>query len=125
MHRIALIACLFATSTAPALADPVSDGQIAFRQACSACHNVTRDGRNSMGPNLFGVVGRKVGSAPGYTYSKPLAADNTAGVTWTTDSLSTFLTAPQKAKPGTRMPVAVPDAAKRANLIAYLASLKP
>ena len=113
---------LFVLAGTPVLADDVADGQTVFRQMCSTCHTATAGAKNGIGPNLFGVVGRKVGGAADYKYSAVLAAD---GGKWTADSLSTFLTAPQKVKPGTRMSVSVKDDAKRAKLLAYLASLKP
>lgn len=116
---------LLALAAAPVLADDIADGQLVYKQMCSACHKVTPDQKNGMGPNLFGLVGRKVGSAPGFTYSATLKADNAAGEVWSKDKLSTFLAAPQQVKPGTKMTVAVKDDIKRARLIAYLASLKP
>ncbi|ESQ92912.1 hypothetical protein ABAC460_01305 [Asticcacaulis sp. AC460] len=122
--RTLALAALVAVMASPVLADDVADGQVVFKQMCGACHTATAGGKAGIGPNLFGVVGRKIGSAPGFKYSKPLTADAAAGTKWTKDSISTFLAAPQKAKPGTAMAISVKDEAKRAKLVAYLNSLK-
>jgi cytochrome c len=120
--RIALaisFAAVFAAQTASAqTGDPVK-GKAAFG-VCAMCHSDTA-GKNGVGPSLFGVVGRQAGTAPGFKYS---AAMKAAGP-WTADKLDAFITAPQKAVPGTAMPYAgLKDAAKRADIIAYLATLK-
>ena len=122
--RTFVIAALIAGLASPVLADDVADGQVVFKQMCSACHTATAGGKTGVGPNLHGVVGRKIGSVAGFKYSKPLAADAVAGTKWTKESVSAFLAAPQKAKPGTAMMIAVKDEAKRAKLVAYLNSLK-
>ncbi|ESQ77465.1 cytochrome c family protein [Asticcacaulis sp. AC402] len=122
--RYLAVAALALGVASPAMANDVADGQVVFKQMCSACHTATAGGKAGVGPNLHGVVGRKIGSAPGFKYSKPLTADAAAGTKWTRESVSTYLAAPQKAKPGTSMMIAVKDEAKRAKLVAYLNSLK-
>jgi cytochrome c len=88
---------------------------------CKACH-VTDKGVNRVGPSLFGVVGRKAGTVPGYTYS---AANKNSGVTWTPDKLYTYLENPRKFMPGTKMAFAgIKNPQQRADLIAYLATFK-
>ncbi len=117
IKAVVLAALVFAA--APALADPVADGQAAFVQ-CKACH-ASVAGKTSFGPNLFGVAGRKAGSLPGYKYSDGMKA---AGFKWTDANLDAFLTDPKAKVPGNAMPFAgVADPAKRANLIAYLKTL--
>lgn len=75
-----------------------------------------------MGPNLFGVVGRKAGSYPGYSYS---GAMKSAGSVWTTSKLDAYLADPQKLVPGNNMPLAgISDPQQRADIAAYLATLK-
>ena len=68
------------------------------------------------------MVGRKTGSVPGYTYSPQNQAAN---LTWDEATLDKYLEAPRAMIPGTKMTYAgLKDAEKRANLIAYLATLK-
>lgn len=88
---------------------------------CAACHATTK-GTNKLGPSLFGVVGRKAGTAAGY---KPSPAMVKSGKVWTPAALDAFIAAPAKTVPGTRMPYGgMADAAKRKALVAYLATLK-
>lgn len=88
---------------------------------CSACHAVDPGDAALIGPNLHGVVGRPVAGAPGFDYSPELAA---VGGTWTPAQIDRFLADPAAFAPGTRMGfVGVADAAERADLIAYLATL--
>ena len=89
--------------------------------ACRACHSVDKGGKNGIGPNLNGVAGRQAASAPGFNYSPALKG---AKLRWDDQSLDTFLAAPAKKVPGTRMPIGTPDPAKRAAIIAYLKNLK-
>jgi cytochrome c len=91
-------------------------GKIVFAQ-CRTCH-VTDAGVNKTGPSLNGIVGRKSGSVPGFTYS---AANSGSGITWTKEKLFQYLEKPQRVIPQTKMIFAgIPDAQKRADLIAYL-----
>jgi cytochrome c len=85
---------------------------------CRGCHSV------SIAPTLRGVIGRKVASAPGFSgYSDGLKAK--ADVTWTAETLDTFLTAPSEFAPGTLMPKALSEPQARADVIAYIATLPP
>ena len=90
-------------------------GRRLFAKRCSACHAVDV---NKFGPMLGGVVGRQAGSAAGYNYSPAL---RDADLTWSADSLDRWLTDPRTFIAGTKMPVRVPDASTRRDIIAYLA----
>ncbi len=105
---------------AVAAGDPASGKQV-FETQCSICHS-PQQGRNSIGPSLFGVVGRKSAAEAGYNYSPPFKA---LGVTWDEATLDKYLAGPRAMVPGTKMTYAgLKDDTKRANLIAYLATLK-
>jgi cytochrome c len=122
MKRLALILLLTAAAAPAARAQDaqVAAGKTAFASICALCHTAEK-GRNNIGPSLFGVVGRKAGTAPGFSYSKAMTA---SGITWDADTIDVFITAPQARVPGTKMPYAgLKDAAKRQAIIAYLKSL--
>jgi cytochrome c len=104
-----------------ARAADVEAGKAVFRQQCAICHSPLPD-RNMIGPSLFGVVGRKTGSVPGYAYS---VANKNSNITWTPEMLDKYLDSPQSVIPGTKMPYGgLKNAKKRADLIAYLETLK-
>ena len=97
----------------------IGKGEKVFKK-CSACHKVS-PGENGVGPTLFGVVGRAVDTVPGYAYSGALAGIGS----WTPEHLQEFLAAPKKYAPGTKMAFnGLSKIEDRANVIAYLASLK-
>ena len=101
-------------------ADPAA-GKSVFSSACSICHSV-QPGKNMVGPSLFGVVGRKTGSVPGFHYSP---ANQNANLTWDAATLDKYLQSPRTVIPGTIMTYGgMKDDTKRADLIAYLATLK-
>ncbi len=110
---------LVAASPAFAAGDAKAGAQL-FQQ-CAICHS-NKKGVNMIGPSLFGVVGRKAGTEPGYSYD---AAMKKFGKTWTEARLDKYITDPQKYIPGVKMIYpGMPSATDRANLIAYLATLK-
>jgi len=88
---------------------------------CATCHT-TVAGTNGIGPSLYGVVGRKAGSLPGYTYSDAM---KNSGITWDSQTIDRYITNPQAMVPGNKMPFAgLSEAQKRTEIIAYLATLK-
>src|SRR5689334_22838918 len=100
----------------------IENGKATFNTMCAVCHSVQETGGPNSGPNLLGLVGRKAGSQPDYTmYSEALKA---CGITWSKKTLDTFLVNPGAKVPGTFMPMQIPDNKTRADVIAYLSTLK-
>lgn len=98
----------------------VAAGEKVF-MSCRTCHS-TKPGVNMTGPSLYGLQGHKSGQIPGYKYS---AANKASGITWTNEKLFQYLENPQRVVPGTKMLyTGVKDPQQRADLIAYLDTLK-
>jgi cytochrome c len=78
--------------------DPAA-GEKQFKSKCAICHTVEQ-GKNKIGPSLFGVVGRKSGSIEGFKYSE---ANRAANLTWDEPTLDKYLTDPKALVKGTIM----------------------
>lgn len=112
---------LLLAATGVSHAASAKNGAVVFMR-CAACHNADKDGGNGLGPNLFGVVGRKAASLDGFSYSPALRK---SGITWTDDKLKLWVAHPAKLVPGTRM--AFPGLTKPSDVddvVAYLDTLK-
>ena len=95
----------------------IGSGEKIFKK-CAACHSIIKGGKNAIGPALYNVVGRKVGSVEDYKYSKALAAYEKE---WTLEELNGYLTKPAKWIKGTKMAFAgLRKEADRASVIKYL-----
>jgi len=111
------LAALIVPAQAQQAGDPVA-GEKAFTP-CKACHTVEA-GKNRIGPSLHGVVGRKAGSAPGFTYSPAMA---NSGITWTPENIEKYLADPKAMVPGNKMAFpGLKNEQDRKNVIAYLES---
>jgi cytochrome c len=108
------------TTTTAAATGPAAAGQKVFETQCVICHSISGKG-GVVGPDLTGVVGRKVATVPGFAYSKAMKAKSHL---WTKGNLDIYLTDPQKFVPGSAMPINVPDAKVRSDVIAYLSTTK-
>lgn len=115
MIRFASAVLIAALAASPALA---ADGVQLFQQQCKICH---QGPSTPLAPSLAGVAGKGKASRTDFNYSPALKAK--AG-TWTDADLDQWLKSPGAFVPGTKMVVAVPDAANRAALIAYLHTLQ-
>jgi cytochrome c len=105
----------------PAAADDL-EGKALFKKHCGTCHTAEKGGGKRQGPNLFGVVGRKAGTLPGFAYSDALR-ENKDGIVWARETLDRWLTDPQAFIPGVVMPYKQADPAIRQRLIGYLDTL--
>jgi cytochrome c len=95
-------------------------GASVFAQECAECHSM-KAGKNKKGPSLFGVVGRQGASIADFSYSDALKQ---AGLSWTPEQLDAYIAHPKKVVAGGKMKYdGLDDAAARADLIAYLASI--
>ena len=95
----------------------VVHGEKVFKK-CAACHSIVKGGKNAIGPALYNVVGRKVGSIEDYKYSKALGVYDK---NWTFEELNGFLIKPAKWIKGTKMAYAGLRKEKdRASVIKYL-----
>jgi len=104
-----------------ARAGDAAKGKTVF-QRCAICHVAAKGGGNGLGPNLFGIVGRKAASASNFSYS---AAMKNSGITWSTDKLTAYVTHPATLVPGNRMAFAgINNPDQVADVVAYLATLK-
>jgi cytochrome c len=105
-----------------AAAGDAKSGQAVFMDNCGVCHTAEKGAANKIGPNLFGVVGRKSATAPGYMYSPAMMK---AALTWDVPTLQVYLMGPQKKVPGTKMGFpGFSDPQDEADAIAYLVTLK-
>ena len=126
---LTLFPCVFALAGLSGRADEIAGsaerGRAFFQTNCALCHassSAPGAPTSGQGPSLVGVVGRKAGSLVNFGYSRALAE---SGLTWEPATLDHFLTNPSAAVPGTLMPVPVPQAQDRADLIAFLRTLVP
>ena len=100
--------------------DPAA-GEKQFKAKCAVCHTVEQ-GKNKIGPSLFGIVGRKSSSIEGFKYSE---ANKAANLTWDEPTLDKYLTDPKAMVKGTIMTFpGIKNDTERSDVIAYLATVK-
>ena len=95
----------------------VADGEKVFKK-CAACHSIAKGGGNKIGPALWGVLGRQVGSISDYKYSKAMTAH---GKLWSFEEMNGFLTKPKDWIKGTKMSfLGLKSKKERAAVILYM-----
>lgn len=108
---------ILATLPAQYQAADLDNGKHRFAR-CAACHTITQGGPNMTGPNLWGVFGRKAGTAAGYDYSDGIKA---LAFTWDADHINAWITDPRAVVPGTKMSfMGLKDPKDRIDVIGYL-----
>jgi cytochrome c len=118
----ALSGVVMSASIGIASAQDAAAGEKVFLK-CKACHQIGEGAKNAVGPVLNGVVGRKAGTYPGYSYSD---ANKNSGITWDEATLKEYLKNPRGKVPGTKM--LFPGLTKESdidNVIAYLKQFGP
>jgi cytochrome c len=110
-----------AAYTSETQGDAVRGEQLFMANGCPACHGVTPEDNSKVGPNLIGVVGRQAGTTPSLLVTENLKK---YGVTWSAATLDEFLANPSAKVPGTAMGGILTDPQQRADVIAYLSTLK-
>jgi len=130
MIRFAVAAALLAVTATAALAQPQGPAQAPAAApaqppgefaVCSACHETKAGAAPSLGPNLFGVGGRKAGAVADYDYSPAMKAST---IIWNADSLAAFVADPNKSVAGNKMDYSGADAATAKAIADYLMTLK-
>lgn len=121
MRHLLAATALLALGSTVALADgDPAKGANVFKK-CMACHAAGEGAKNKVGPELNGIVGRKMGSVEGFNYSDTLKEHNAKGDVWTAEILSQYLQNPKAFMPGIKMVFAgLPKDDDRADLIAFL-----
>ena len=119
----AVLSASFLVSATSAIAADLAAGEKVFKK-CKACHTAKKGGKHKVGPNLFGVVGRKAGSTSYKRYKGMKGAD----WTWDEKLLSEYLTNPKKFTKGrtgkaSSMTFKLKKKSQQADVIAYLKSL--
>lgn len=130
----AAAACL--ALTAPGFAGDAKLGEKVFNK-CKACHSIIKEDGTAVikggkvGPNLYGVIGRKIGGYPDFAYGESLLAAGADGTVWDEVELASYVADPSawlKAKDGSaaaKSKMSFKLASGGEDVAAYLASVKP
>jgi cytochrome c len=125
MLRLLLTTTALTTCLAAGAAQGKDDElELSFNDHCRECHSFVKDD-NRLGPSLYGVVGRKAGTEPGFGFTDSLKG---SGVTWDESTLDKWIADPQVVIPGNGMSPpygGVADPAIRKRIIAFLKSISP
>lgn len=136
IFKLLTVAAVLPLMIASVQAADLTKGERTFKR-CLACHSITGDDGaaivkgGKIGPNLYGVVGRGIGSLEGFSYGESMAAVGQSGVVWDEEKIAAFLT-----DPAAWLAEATGDSAAKtmmtfklkkggADLAAYLAKQKP
>ena len=114
---VSVVLMAAATAAAAQSGEPAR-GERVFNQQCKACHVIDKDGHNTIGPNLFGLFGRKAGTVQGFAYSDSMKA---SGITWDDKTVADYLKDPKGRVPDGKMAYAgLKQQMQLDDVIAYL-----
>lgn len=119
LAALGLVAAV-AFSAGSALAGDAGNGEAVFKKKCKACHTVEQGGKHKVGPNLFGIAGANAGATDFAKYTTL----NGTSIVWSDENLDKFLADPDGFAGGKTKMKPLDDAAARADLVAYLKTLK-
>ena len=112
-----VLALGLSVAAGPARAQDAAAGEKVFG-VCRACHQIGETAKIAVGPVLNGVIGRKAGTYPGYSYSE---ANKNSGITWDEATFTTYIKNPRGTIPGTKMIfIGITDEKKIKYLLAFL-----
>lgn len=115
--KLVIAAALITFAAAPALAEGDAAAGKKVYNKCKTCHSLEA-GKNKLGPNLAGIIGREAGSVEGYKYSEAMAS---SGIVWDEATLDAFLAKPKEVVPKSKMAFAgLKKEKQRQDVIAYL-----
>lgn len=115
--KLIIAAALITFAAAPALAEGDAAAGKKVYNKCKTCHSLEA-GKNKLGPNLAGIIGREAGSVEGFKYSKAMAD---SGLVWDEATLDAFLAKPKEVVPKSKMAFAgLKKEKQRQDVIAYL-----
>lgn len=125
------VLCALTIAGGQAMAADAANGEAIFKKRCVACHTI-EEGKNKVGPSLFGVVGRKAGIAAKFKYSESYSEVGAKGLVWTEDKIVNYLEDPKEfmvkasgdPKAKTKMVFKLKPEDQRQDVAAYLATVK-
>jgi cytochrome c len=122
--KLIAVAALLAVAAPTAWAQAPGNataGAAVFKRACAVCHSIDPARQRPTGPNLNGVAGRKAAAGTFPRYSAGLRASN---IIWTDANLDRYLANPRDVVKGGTMLFRLPNPKDRADVIAYLKTVK-
>ena len=117
MKRLVIASAVIVACFGSASAQDLAAGENSFKK-CLPCHKVGEGAKNSVGPLLNGLEGRKSGTIEGYNYTE---ANKNSGITWSEETFREYIKDPRAKIPGTKMVFAgIKNDTEITNLWAYL-----
>jgi cytochrome c len=116
-----VLAVLASSAVAAQAAGDPKAGAAVFKR-CAVCHTSDKGGGDGLGPNLYGIAGRKAASRAGFAYSGPLQK---SGLIWNEANLTRWVASPARVVPGTKMAFAgITSKKQQSDVVAFLQGLK-